>query len=159
MGFNDYSSMEDELLNAPQPYVLGKGKEVKAMIIQMKVGTSEKNDARYLMPSFNVPDEPLALPFNDFFWDPLDYSKVDPSQVAVSKAKFSNFIKAFGIDLKGKDGQGIDWETDPLKKFGWLVTGPIQEDTGYGEKASVSRYIAGPDGQATAPGSGGNDPF
>lgn len=139
MGVTDYSNMEKEILDAPQPFPIGKGKEVKARITRVQTGTSDKNDARYIMPYFDIPDEPLATEFNDFFWDPLDYAKVDPSQVARSKARFSNFIKAFKIDL----GRQFDWEADVPGSEGWIITGNVKEDTGFGEKTSISKYIAG----------------
>jgi len=158
MGATDYSNMEQEILDAPQPFPIGRAKEVKARVTRIKLGTSEKNnDARFIMPYFDIPDEPLATEFNDFFWDPLDYRKIDPSQVARSKAKFSNFVKCFGIDLS----KPIDWEAEVPGKEGWIITGNVQEDQGYGEKSTVSKYVTGPgSGQSKAtsgnPGSSGS---
>ena len=53
MSLSDYSSMEQEIRNAPEPKVLPKGSEVKARIISVNTGVSEKQKsygARWYMP-------------------------------------------------------------------------------------------------------------
>ena len=150
---SNYADMEEEIQNAPQPYVLPKGKEVKARIANVNTGVSDKNGARWIMPSFDVEEDGLVIPWNDFFWDPVDYNKVDPSQVAQSKAKFSNFVKSFKIDLKKQ----FDWETDIPGHKGWLVVGQKTDD--YGLKNTVSKYIFGPQGgSAQSPVETGTQP-
>ena len=94
MSLSDYSSMEQEIRNAPEPKVLPKGSEVKARIISVNTGVSEKQKsygARWYMPLFDVPDDPIVKEFNTFIWDPLDHGKIDPKQAARNADIFNKF--------------------------------------------------------------------
>lgn len=148
MSLTDYSSMEGEIRNAPEPKILPKGKEVKVRIIQVRSGISEKeasNGARWYSPVMDVPDDPMVKEFNTFLWDPLTQDKLsDPKQKARNLDTFKKFIQCFKIDLS----KPFDWETDLVGKTGWIITG-IQTDDQYGDKNTVSKYVTGPAG---APG-------
>lgn len=148
MGLTDYSDLEKELNNAPQPTLLPKGAEVKARIIAVRSGVSEKNGARWYSPVFDVPDQPMVVEFNTFFWDLLEKSKIDPKQYARNLYQMQQFFKAFKIDIS----KPFDWETDLVGKTGYLQVG-VQHDDQYGDKNSVSKYVAGASG-ASAKASG-----
>jgi hypothetical protein len=73
MALTDYSSMENEIKNAPEPTAIKKGTEVRARIIGVRTGEVEKEGSdyygfSYFSVSFDAPDEPLAREFSDFFW-------------------------------------------------------------------------------------------
>jgi len=135
---SDYSSLESRIKDAPEPTILPRGSEVKARIISVNTGISEKNDARWYSVGYDVPDEPMALPFNDFFWEILDEDKIDPGQFMKNLDRFRNFVSAFDIDLS----RPFDWEDDLPGKEGWMILGIAKDKTGeYDDKNSVKKYI------------------
>ena len=137
MALTDYSTLEQEIENAPEPIILPKGTEVKARIISVRSGISDKNNAQWYQPVFDIPSEPLATEFNDFFWDLLDADKLDEKQKARSIRKFKMFAEAFGIDYS----KPFDWEEDLVGLEGWMILG-VKKDDEYGDKNTVSKYLA-----------------
>lgn len=134
----DYSNMEKEIANAEEPKMLPKGSEVKARIIAVRTGVSEKNDAKWFTPVFDVPSEPLAMEFSDFFWDLCDRDKLDAKAFARNLTKFKNFAAAFGLDYS----KPFDLEDDLIGLEGWVILGVKKSDE-YGDQNSVSKYMAG----------------
>lgn len=139
MGLTDYSSLEKEVKEAPQPKLLPKGAEVKARIIGVNTGISNKNDAHWFSPRFDVPDDPMVIEFNTFFWDLLDKDKIDPKQYARNLYQFQQFAAAFKLDLS----KPFDLETDLIGKTGYLQVG-VQHNEQYGDQNTVSKFVAGP---------------
>lgn len=131
----DYSDLANDVENAPEPKVLDKGTEVKARIISVRTGTSDKNDCNWFMPTFDVPDEPMVKEFNDFMWE-LDKTKLDEKSFQRALYKFKTFVKAFDIDLS----RPLDWTEDLPGKEGWLIVGARKDDE-YGEQNTVRKYI------------------
>lgn len=136
MGLTDYSDMENEIEASEEPKVLSRGSEVKARIISMRSGVSDKNDAQWYMPVFDVPNDPMVMEFNDFFWDLLDRNKLDPKQAQRAVNKFKNFAAAFGLDYS----QPFDWEDDLIGLEGWVVLGVRKSDE-FGEQNTVTKYL------------------
>jgi len=134
----DYSDLEKEIEDAPEPSILPRGSEVKARIIAMREGISDKNDAQWYMPVLDVPDQPLAMEFNDFFWDLADRAKLDEKSAARSLRKFKMFATAFDIDYS----KPFSWADDLIGKTGWVILG-VKKDDEYGDKNTVSKYVAG----------------
>lgn len=134
----DYSNMEKEIADAEEPKMLPKGSEVKARIIAVRTGVSEKNDAKWFTPVFDVPSEPLAMEFSDFFWDLCDRDKLDAKAFARNLTKFKNFAAAFGLDYS----KPFDLEDDLIGLEGWVILGVKKSDE-YGDQNSVSKYMAG----------------
>ena len=132
----DYSDLEHEIEEAPEPKILPAGTEVKARIIMVNSGISDKNDCQWYMPVFDVPEDPMTIEFNDFFWD-LDKSKLDPKAYQKGLFKFQKFATAFGIDYS----RPFSWEDDLPSKEGWMILG-IKKDDEYGDKNSVKKYIS-----------------
>ena len=137
MGLVDYTDMEREIADAPEPKVLKAGTEVKARVTQVNTGTSDKNDCQWYMPVFDVPDDPMVLEFNDFFWE-LDQEKLDAKQFQRALYKFKQFAAAFGIDYS----RPFSWEDDLAGKEGWVILGSKKSDE-YGDQNSVKKYVAG----------------
>jgi hypothetical protein len=134
----DYSSIEKEIADAPEPKILPKGSEVKARIIAVREGVSDKNDAQWYQPVFDIPSEPLALEFNDFFWDLNDRNKLDEKSAARAVRKFKLFAEAFGIDY----AKPFDWVDDLPGKEGWMILG-VRKSEEFGDSNTVGKYIAG----------------
>lgn len=137
MSLADYSDLEKEIEEAPKPKILPRGTEVKARIISMREGVSDKNNAQWYMPVFDVPDEPLAMEFSDFFWDLADRDKLDEKSAARSLRKFKDFADAFDIDFS----RPFSWEDDLPGKEGWVILGVRKTDE-YGDQNTVSKYVA-----------------
>ena len=136
MPLTDYSSLEKEIQDAPEPKTLPRGSEVKARIIAVREGISEKNDAQWYQPVFDIPNEPLAMEFNDFFWDLADRDKLEAKAVVRSMRKFRLFASAFGIDYS----RPFSWEDDLLGKTGWVILG-VKKSEEYGDQNTVQKYI------------------
>jgi hypothetical protein len=145
MSLADYSKLEGEIKNAPEPTTLKKGTEVKARIIAVRTGASEKEDSDYYGISyfsvvFDTPDEPLVKEFSDFFWDLVDFEALrSVSEKTANSAlrHFRTFAEAFNIDFS----RPFDIEDDLLGKEGWLIVG-IKKSEEYGEQNIVQKYLA-----------------
>jgi len=133
----DYSNLEKEIRSAPEPTVLPRGVEVKARIINVMEGISDKNDAQWYMPIFDIPDEPLIIEFNDFFWDLGDLEKLDEKNKVRSLRKFKLFAEAFGLDYS----KPFSWTDDLIGLEGWIITN-VRKNDEYGDKNTVSKYVA-----------------
>ena len=132
----DYSSLEQEINNAPEPKILNAGKEAKARIINVNTGVSEKNGCAWYMPVFDIPDDPMVIEFNDFFWE-LDRTKLDQKQYTRELYKFKTFVTSFGIDIS----RPFSLTDDLIGKEGWVIVG-VKKDNEYGDKNTVKKYIA-----------------
>jgi hypothetical protein len=137
MSLVDYTDMEKEISGAPEPKLLPTGTEVKARIVAVNTGVSDKNDCTWYMPLFDVPSDPMVIEFNDFFWE-LDREKLDAKQLQRGMFKFKSFATAFGIDYS----RPFSWTDDLPGKEGWLIVGVRKSDE-YGDQNSVKKYIAG----------------
>ena len=137
MSLIDYSDMEQEILDAKEPTVLPKGTEVKVRIIQVRSGTSEKNDADYLMPMYEVQGEGMEMvkEVSDFMWV-LDRDKLPAKDYARALDQFKKFAKCFGIDLS----RPFDPDEDLIGLEGWVILG-LRKSEEYGEQNTVSKYI------------------
>ena len=135
----DYSDLEQQISDAPEPKILHKGAEVLARIIAVRSGVSDKNDCTWYMPTFDVPSDPMVIEFNDFFWDLADgKNKLDAKAYQRSLHKFKVFATAFKLDYS----RPFNWEEDLVGLEGYVILG-VQKDNDYGDKNTVSKYVAG----------------
>lgn len=135
MSLSDYSDIEQEVKEAPEPKILHAGTEVKVRIIGCREGVSDKNDCAYHMPTFDVPDDPMVMEFNDFFWE-LDKEKLELKQYQRTLFRFKQFINCFGIDIS----RPFSWEDDLPGKEGWVIVG-VKKSEEYGDSNNVKKYI------------------
>jgi len=135
MSLTDYSDLEQEIKNAPEPKVLPAGSEVYARIISVRSGVSDKNDCAWYMPFFDVPDDPMVIEFNKFMWE-LDKEKLDPKQFARALNDFQKFAECFGLDYS----RPCSWEDDLVGLEGWVILG-IQKDDEYGDKNTIKKFV------------------
>ena len=139
MSLTDYSDLEKEIDDAPEPKILPRGSEVLARIIAVNEGVSDKNGAQWYMPIFDVPDDPMVIEFNDFMWDLADRDKLDPKAAQRAVYKFQRFAQAMGLDYS----RPFNWTDDLVGLEGWVILG-IKKDDEYGDKNNVSKYVTGP---------------
>ncbi len=135
MSLSDYSALEQRIANAPEPVVLPKGTEVKARIVNVRTGI-DKNELRYFMPIFDVPDEELVKEFSHYFTDLVDIEKLTVKQGNAALRQFKLFAEAFGIDYS----KPFDFE-EFISLEGWVIVG-VQKTDDYGEQNTVNRFIA-----------------
>lgn len=136
MSLVDYSDLEKEIKEAPEPLILPAGSEVKARIISVREGISDTNGAKYYQPVFDVPSQPMVVEFNDFFWDLLEKQTVDPKQYQRNLHKFKSFAAAFGINF----AKPFSWLDDLIMLEGWMILG-YKKDDEYGDKNTVKKYL------------------
>jgi hypothetical protein len=135
----DYSDLEKDISGAPEPKTLPRGVEVKARIIAVREGVSDKNDCKWYQPVFDIPADPMVIEFNDFFWDLADArGKIEDKQFQRALNKFKNFAKAFGIDYS----RPFNWADDLIGLEGWVIVG-VKKSDDYGDQNSVAKYTAG----------------
>ena len=145
MSLTDYSKLEGEIKNAPEPTTLKKGTEVKARIIAVRTGVVEKEESAYtgisyFSVTFDVPDEPNVKEFSDFFWDLVDIDKIrNISEKASFSAirHFRNFAESFSIDYS----RPFNLEEDLFGKKSWLIVG-IKRSDEYGDQNIVQKYVS-----------------
>ena len=135
MSLTDYSDLETEIKNAPEPKVLPSGSEVYARIISVRSGVSDTNDCTWHMPTFDVPDDPMVIEFNKFMWE-LDREKLEPKKFARALSDFQKFATCFGLDYS----RPFSWEDDLVGLEGWVILG-IQKDPEYGDKNTIKRFV------------------
>jgi len=136
MSMLDLTNIKDEIENAEEPKVLDAGEEYELRIIAVNTGT-DKNDRDYFMPVFEVPSEPMAKEFTDFFTIP-DRNKMAEKDYKRAIYKIKTFAQAFDLDLS----RPIDYEDDLIGLTGWAILGVRKDDT-YGEQNTIRKYIAG----------------
>ena len=139
MSLSDYSDLETEIADAEEPKVLPAGTEVKARIINVLTGISESerfNGCTWYQVLFDVPDNPMVIEFNDFFWD-LDRELLDAKSYSRSLYQFQQFAAAFGIDYS----KPFSWTDDLVGKEGWMIVGLGKDDPEYGRKNTVKKYV------------------
>jgi len=137
MSLVDYSSLEKEIEDAPEPKILPTGSEVRIRIVAVREGMSDKNGAGFFMPMFDCPDDPMVIEFNDFFWDLADASKIDPKQVQRGLHKFKTFADSIGLDYS----RPFNWMDDLPGMEGWAILG-IRKSEEYGDSNTIKKYIA-----------------
>ena len=138
MSLTDYSDLEKEIEDAPEPKILPRGSEVKARIIAVREGVSDKNGAQWYMPVFDVPDDPMVIEFNAFFWDLADRDKLDAKAAQRALYQFQKFATAFGLDYS----RPFSWTDDLDGLEGWVILGVRKSDE-FGDQNTVSKYVVG----------------
>jgi len=136
MALTDYSDLEQQIKDAPEPRVLPAGSEVRARIINVRSGISDKNDARWYSPVFDVPDDPMVVEFNTFFWELADRDKLTPKEVQRGIYQFGRFAECFGLDYS----RPFSWEDDLNGLEGWVILG-LKKSEEYGDQNSIKKFV------------------
>ena len=128
------SLLDIDTTGAQEPKVIPAGSECKVRIIDVRHDT-DKNGNPYLMPRFDIVDEPLAKDFTDFMG--LSYDGQSEKEKERADWKVKTFLASFDLPdpYKGapEDMQG---------HTGWAILGVKTDDT-YGEQNTVRKYVTG----------------
>jgi hypothetical protein len=135
MPLTDYSDIEQEIKDAPEPKVLPAGTEVNARIISVNSGISDTNDCEWHNVTFDIEDDPLVIEFRQFFWE-LDREKLTMKQFTRSLNDFQKFAECFSLDYS----RPFSWEDDLPGLTGWMILG-YKKDDEFGDKNTVKKYV------------------
>ncbi len=125
---------DTNLDDAVEPTVVDGDAEYKLRIVDCKVDKN-KHGNPYMLPRFEVSDEPISKEFTKYL--PLPYSGMDEKDLNNTKLKLSRFFEAFGIDASAP----IDSE-DMIGLEGWAILG-VETDDQYGDQNYVKRFVVG----------------
>jgi len=128
------SLLDIDTTGVQEPKVMPAGSECKLRIIDVRHDT-DKNGNPYLMPRFDIVNEPLAKDFTDFMG--LSYDGQGEKEKERADWKVHTFLASFGL-------------SDPYKgspeemsgHTGWAILGTKTDDT-YGEQNTVRKYVMG----------------
>ena len=119
--------------DAVEPIVMNAGEEYQIRIISCAVKMN-KNDEPYILPRFEVVDEPLAKEITKYF--PLPFDGLDSKKMNSAKLGLSRFFQAFDYE----PGEEFDSE-DLIGLTGWAILG-VEDDEQYGESNYIKRFIS-----------------
>jgi len=128
------SLLDIDVSGAEEPKVVAADEEYKIRVLDA-TSAIDKNGEPYLLPRFEVVDEPLAKDFTKFLRLPHD--GLNAKQLARAQWALKLFLEAFDMPVKGQ----IDVE-DLKGKTGWAILG-VEDNEQYGEGNYVKKFIAG----------------
>jgi hypothetical protein len=139
MSLTDYSDLEKEIKDAPPPRILKRGEEVKARIIKVDTGVSEKEGdyegCTWHRLTFDVPADPTVIAFGDMMWE-LERDKLPAKGFQQGLYRFQTFANAFNLDYS----RPFSWEDDLPGLEGWLIAGTRKSEE-YGEQNTIQKYV------------------
>lgn len=116
-----------------EPTTVKSGEEYKLRIVSFVQGT-DKNGNDYIMPFFEVVDEPRCKEFGDYMPIPNPGS-MGEKELNKARLRLATFLRAFDL------GTQIDIDEDAGKE-GWAILGMGKDQDG--EKVNkVNKYVAG----------------
>ena len=117
-----------------EPIVMNADEEYQVRIISCDVKMN-KNDEPYMLPRFEVVDEPLAKEITKYL--PLPFAEMDEKKKNNAKLGLARLFDAFGYEAS----ESFDSE-DLIGLIGWVILG-VEEDDQYGTSNYIKRFIAG----------------
>lgn len=131
--FVDLSGID--LSDTYEPTVADAGTEAKLRIVSF-LKDRDKNDQDYIMPFFEVIDDPYCKEFGDYM--PLPSTSMSPKELNKAKLRLKDFSEAFGINL----ATTLDIQNDVVGKEGWAILGK-GKDQDENPINRIRRYVAG----------------
>ena len=128
--------LEYDLNDTVEPTVLPADTEAELRIVNVRID-NDKNGYPYMMPFFEVSNDPYAKEFSHFLRLPHD--EQDAKQLNTTKRRLKNFYDAFGIDYS----RGVNPSEDLPGKTGWAILGMRESDFSGEEENYVKRFVAG----------------
>jgi hypothetical protein len=127
-------NLAGDVNDAVEPIVVAAGEEYKIRIIGCD-SKMNKNDEPYMLPRFEVSDEPLAKEFTKYL--PLPFQGMDEKKTNNAKLGLKRLFDAFSFEPSG------DFDTEDLVGLeGWAILG-IEKNDQYGDGNFVKRFVAG----------------
>lgn len=117
------------------PTVVETGTEAELRIVSF-MKDKDKNGKDFIMPFFEIVDEPYAKEFGDYM--PLPSGDMSPKELNNAKLRLIAFSQAFDINLSGT----LDIKNDVIGKKGWAILG-IGKDKEKQPVNKVNKYVTG----------------
>lgn len=130
MSILDLSDMN--IKETPDPIVVEADSEVELRILDVQLKTN-KNGNPYILPRFEIINEPLAKDFTKYMEIPT--RSLDAKKFERAKQTLKYFGEAFDIDF---DSQ-LDIN-DLIGKTGWAILG-VETSDEYGEQNYIKKFI------------------
>ncbi len=131
---SEYIDLSDyDLENAQDPIAVEPG-EYQVRIIECDGKRENSSGNPYVLPRFELCDEPLAKDFTLYL--PLPHGDMDAKQKMRTVAKLKNFCACFGIAFQGFDPE------DLAGTEGWVILGKDNDDE-YGEQNFIKSFVSG----------------
>lgn len=127
------SLLDIDVGDAQEPKVMPADEEYQIRIIDARTDI-DKNGDPYMMPRFEVVDQPLAKDFTHFLR--LPHKGMDEKSLNRYQWSLKVFLECFGLPTQGQ----LDVE-DLKGKVGWAILG-VKDDETYGESNTVKKFIA-----------------
>uniref|UniRef100_A0A6M3LP08 Uncharacterized protein n=1 Tax=viral metagenome TaxID=1070528 RepID=A0A6M3LP08_9ZZZZ len=118
-----------------EPGVYPQGKEAQLRIVSF-MKDIDKNGDEFIMPFFEVIEDPYCKEFGDYI--PLPSDKFSPKKNNESKNKIIALSTAFDIDFSTT----IDIKNDIVGKTGWAILG-IGKDQDDSPVNRIKKYVVG----------------
>lgn len=129
------SLLDIDVTDAQEPIAIPAGDEVKLRIVDCRKDV-DKNDNEYILPRFEVVDQPLAKDFTKYIG--LPNTEMNEKQVLKAKWNLKSFYLSFGID----SSKPVNPEEDFLGLEGWAILG-LEDNPEYGEQNYIKKFVAG----------------
>jgi len=124
----------DNIGDTPEPVVVEGDSEYKLRIVACNMDTN-KNDMPYILPRFEIVDEPLSKEFTRYL--ALPHKDMTDKKLNSTKLMLKRFFEAFGIDPNSP----IDVE-DLVGLEGWAILG-VENSEQYGDQNYIKRFVTG----------------
>ena len=132
------SVVELNIEGAQEPTVASADKEYKLRIVSCDPAKVDKNGNDYIMPRFEIPDEPTSKEFIRYIKlaTPNNLKELSPKAKNTLKWANTEFFKCFVVNLSKK----FKPEDDLPGKTGWAILG-IESSEEYGDQNYVKKFI------------------
>ena len=125
---------EEQMDDVPVLKLAEVNEEYQIKIISIIKGT-DKNDTEYLMPFFEVADDPNIEEFSKYL--PLPDDEMSEKNRNRAKRDLNDFADCFGFSWTSRV------ELDDLKgETGWAILGRSKDDAEYGIQNTIKKFIA-----------------
>ena len=126
------SFLDMDFSDVQEPTAVAGDSEYKIRVVDVRQDT-DKNGNPYLLPRFEVPDEPAAKEFTKFFR--LPHEGLDAKQMNSAKYQLKVFFDAFDIDPAS-----LQQPEDLIGAEGWAILG-LEETEQWGDQNYIKKFI------------------
>jgi len=131
--FIDLSSID--MSETFEPTVHPDGEEAELRIISF-MKNNDKNGNAFVMPFFEIPEDPYSVEFGDYM--PLPQGEMSPKEKNSAILNLQSFSEAFDIDFSGQ----LDIKADIVGKTGWAILG-VGKDKDGNPTNKIRKYVRG----------------
>jgi len=131
--FIDLSGVD--LADTFEPTVHPDGEEAELRIVSFMKNT-DKNGNAFVMPFFEIADDPYSKEFGDYL--PLPHGGMSPKEKNEATLKLAAFAEAFDVNFS----QQLDIKNDIVGKSGWSILG-VGKDKDGNPTNKIRKYVRG----------------